>query len=899
MRDWKQEVRTRLRGVPADPVREAQIVEEIARHLEDRYQSLRAEGLSASEADAAVLQEFADSEVFERQLAAVLPRPPHESGAEAGGARYFDTLWQDVKYGARMLRRTPGFTLVAVVTLALGVGANTAIFSVVNTVMLRPLPYQEPDRLVRLWESNPSKGWPQFAFSHANFLDFRAQNTTFERLAAQAGAGFTLTTGGDAMIVRTFAVTANLLPTLGINPALGRHFRDDEDRPGGNTRVALLTDGLWRRRFNADPAIVGTTITLDRQPYEVVGVMPKELEVAWGGPRIDLYVPLAPDPARSRSDHRLVVIGRLRDGVTLEQAQSELTTIAGRLATQYPASNEGWGVTMATFYDWLIPQANREALLVLLGAVGLVLLIACGNVASLLLARASTREREFSVRAALGAQRSRIIRQLLVESVLLAVLAGGVGILLAFATAKILIAAAPAAVPRIEELSIDRTVIAFAIGLSLLAAFIFGLVPALHTARSSVGESLKEGTRSSTASRGGQRMRSFLVVAEVALSVALLIGAGLLIRSFWRVQQVNPGFTSEHVVSMRVNLPRTTYDTDVKARMFYERLLPELRALPGVVGAATASGIPLDGGNTSTEVTVPGRPPSGDVQPSADWRLVSDGYFRAMGIPLRGRDFTAADALTNDKGEEINRVAIISEETARRYWPGEDPIGKTVILHSFSDSPQTIIGVAGDVRSFGLDAEPRPMVYGPAMLFTRWNPMSVVVRSHGDADAQVVNVRTVVRGIDPEVPVFDVSLVADLLSDSLGSRRFNTYLLACFAAVALVLSCVGLFGVLAYLVAQRTRDIGIRMALGASRPDVFRLIIGQGLRLALVGALAGVVAGYGGAQLLRSLLFSVEPADPLTMVAVPMLLLAVALVACYIPARRATRVDPIIALRAE
>jgi putative ABC transport system permease protein len=898
MRSWKERAAERLAHVPIDAARRASIIDEVAAHLEDRYASLVARGASPEEAERAVAIELSESGVLERELRESEPAAAAETPVAGGPARRsaLESLWYDVRYGARTLRRSPGFTAVALVTLALGVGANTAIFSVVHTVMLRPLPYEEPDRLVRIYESNPSKGWPTFSASQPNFLDWRAESRTFERLAAQTGAGFTLTSGGDAEIVRAFAVTADLLPLLRVTPALGRGFRPDEDRPGTRKQLALLTHGFWQRRFGAQSSIVGTRITLNGLPYEVIGVLPESFSTAWGGAQLDVLVPLAPDPAQPRGDHRLLVVGRLNPGVSIEQATAELQTIAARLAARYPESNEGWTVAVRSFYDWLVPSEARESLLILLGAVGLVLLIACGNVASLQLARAASRQREFSVRAALGAERSRLIRQLLVESMLLALAAAGLGLLFAYATTKLVVAAAPDAAPRLDELSLDPTVFAFAFGVAIVAAVVFGLAPAVQTASPRVAEHLKESGRSATGGRARQRLRGALVVAEVALSVALLIGAGLLIRSFWRVQQVQPGFDSERLVMMRVTLPRTSYDTNDKSRQFYERLLPGIAALPAVQGATISSGAPLTPGNTSTEGSIPGKTLPQNAQLSADWRLVWPGYFRTMGIPLRGRDFEPADAAP---GEGARRVTIVSEEMARRYWPGEDVLGRTVVLRSFDSEPQTIIGVAGDVRSFGLDAQPRPMVYASAMQFSGWNPMNVVVRSAGDPLTHIAEIRALVRTIDPTVPVFDVTEFDELISTSLGARRFNMYLLACFAAIAVVLACVGLFGVLAYLVAQRTRDIGVRMALGANRRDVFRLILGQGLGLAAAGAVLGVAGGLLGARLLRNLLFSVTPADPVTFAAVPLLLLAVAAVACFGPAHRATRVDPLSALRSE
>ena len=900
-REWKTIVRERLSSVAMDPAQRESVAEEVAQHLGDRYRSLVNRGVPPEAAEAAVRQELEESDRLRRELRSVAPRLAAE-GPPAGGERRgsrVESVWQDVRYAARSLRLSPGFTLVATLTLALGVGVNTAIFTIVNTVMLRPLPLSQPDRLVRFWESNPAKGWPTFSASHPNFLDWRAQNRSFERLAAQTGAGFTLTSGGDAEIVRGIAATADLLPVLGIAPSLGRNFRADEDRPDGNTRVTVLTHGFWQRRFAGQPSVIGTTVGLDNQTYEIIGVLPESFATAWGGAQLDLIVPLAPDPARARADHRLLVVGRLKPDVTLEQGRAEMQALAARLAAAYPASNAGWTVVLSTFYDWLVPVEVRQSLMIMLGAVSLVLVIACGNVASLLLARASSRQREFSVRAALGAQRSRIVRQWLVEAMLLGLLAAAAGVLLAALTTRVVVFAAPTVLPRLDEITIDPRVIAFAVVISLLASLLFGLVPALYASSPQLAEGLKEGTRGISGGRGRQRLHAALIVGEVALSVALLIGAGLLIRSFWRVQQVQPGFDTHTVATMRVSLPRTSYDTAAKARQFHERLLAAVAALPGVAAVASSSGVPLSPGNTSTEVTIPGKTLPVDAQPSADWRLVSPGYFRTLGIPLRGRDFSEDDAAIDDKGRPIRAVTIISEEMARRYWPGEDVLGKTVVLHSFGSSPQTIIGVAGDVRSFGLDTAPRPMVYAAALAFSRWNPMSLVVRSAVDPSSHVGEIRAAVRAIDANVPLYDVNLLDDLLSSSLGSRRFNMYVLGCFAVVALLLACTGLFGVLAYLVAQRTRDIGIRMALGANRAEIFGLIMRQGIVLTASGALIGIGGGVAAGRVLRQLLFSVSPTDVVTFIAIPAILMLVALAACAAPAHRATRVDPLTAMRAD
>ena len=802
------------------------------------------------------------------------------------------TLWQDLRYGARMLLKNPGFTLIVLLTLSLGIGANTAIFSVVNTVMLRQLPFKNADRLVRLYESNPERGWPDFGVSHPNFLDWRARNQTFEAMAAMAGASFNLNAGGDVEVIRGTNITADFLPVLGVTPALGRNFLPEEDRPGGNTRVALISHGFWQRRFSGDPGIVGKTLTINDNPFIVVGVLPESF--SWGGARNELFAPLAPDPARSRGDHRLRVIGRLKPGVAWERALADMNTVAQQLALQYPESNKGWSAGGQKFYDWVVPAERRRALLVFVGAVIFVLLIACSNVANLLLARGAARQKEISIRVALGAGRFRIVRQLLAEAILLALIAGALGLLVAMWTVEALKTMNPTNLPRLDELSVDGRVLAFGLLISLVTGVLFGLFPALQASRPDLNETLKDGARGSGGGAGGQRARGALVIVEVALSVALLIGAGLLLRSFWKLQDVKPGFEPNHLLTMRINLPRSRYQDNQAAWTFYSRLLQEIRGLPGAQDVGITSLMPMGGGNTSTDLQIPGRSPAPDgSQPSASWRIISPGYHRTLGIPLRGRDFDERDTASSPP------VTIISEEMARRYWPGEDPIGKKVFIGSFGGRERTIIGVAGDVRSFGLDTEPGAMVYVPLATAALWNQFSLVVRTRSEPTALASMVRGALRSIDANVPVYEVQTVEQMLSDSLGSRRFNMFLLGSFAGVALLLASVGLFGVMAYLVSQRTREIGVRLALGAQPHAVFRLVIGHGMQLALIGAGVGLAGAFGLARFLETLLFQIKPTDALAFTVAPALLLGVALLACYIPARRAMKVDPMVALRCE
>ncbi|HJU43268.1 MAG TPA: ABC transporter permease, partial [Vicinamibacterales bacterium] len=601
---------------------------------------------------------------------------------------------QDFHYAARALRKSPGFTAIAALTLALGVGSTTAIFSVINAVMLRPLPFPEPDRLVRILESNVERGWSTFGVSHPNFLDWRSQAGSFEAVAAFQNAGFTWTSNGEARIVLGLQVTATFLPALGISPVLGRNFLDDEDRPGGNTRVLLLSDGLWKRAFGADPSVVGRAITVNSQPYTIIGVLPPSFR--WGA-TTDLLAPLAPDPARNRADHRLVAIGRVRADATIERARTELETIAARLGQQFPESNKGWSVVVDSFYDWLIPETTRRSLLVLLGAVALVLLIACVNVVNLMLARASGRQRELSIRTAMGASRARVVRQLLLEASLVALAAAAIGMAFALASTRVLVALGPESVPRLDELSIDARVFAFAILVALSMMLIFASVPAIQAARQDPQDGLRADGRSVTSGTGRRRIRAALTIGEVALSVALLIGAGLLIRSFARLQQVDPGFSASRVMTARVTLPASAYPTGASRRGFYQRFLTDLRGRPGIEAAAIASGPPLTGDFTGGDVKLPSQ--SNDEAGSANWRLVGPGYFAALGIPLRGREFSDQD------GPDNPPVAIISAALAAKYFPNEDPLGRQLIMRSFIEDPHTIVGVAGDVRTFGLDAD--------------------------------------------------------------------------------------------------------------------------------------------------------------------------------------------------
>jgi putative ABC transport system permease protein len=636
---------------------------------------------------------------------------------------------------------------------------------------------------------------------------------------------------------------------------------------------------------------VGTTISLNGASYTVVGVLPQTF--AWAVPNLDLLVPLAPDPAQSRGDHQLLAFGLLKPGVTLPQANADLQAVAAQLSAQYPESNGGWSVLLRSFYDWLVPVDTRRMLIVFLAAVGFVLLIAAGNVANLLLARAAARQKEMSIRVALGAGRRRLLSQLIVESIVLALIGGAAGCALAFGVTTALKGlASDAIVPRLDEVAIDLRVLSFATLVSVLTGLLFGLVPALHASRPNMNEALKDAGRTGTGGAGRQRLRDALVVAEVALSVALLIGAGLLVRSMWTVQGVNPGFDPRNLLTMQVSVSGLTDPTGARTRGFYREALDKIAALPGVTSATTSSNVPMGGGNTSIQIVIEGRPAdAAGVVPSADWRIVSPGYFTTLGVSLRGRDFDDRDATATSAP-----TTIISEEMARRYWPGVDPIGREFFWYSTSGPRLTIVGVVGDVRNLSLETDPAPVIYRPAIGMSN---RILTVRTASDPAALTAAVRTAIRSVNPSVAISNVRTAEGILAESVGPRRFNMFLLGSFAAVALVLACVGLFGVMSYLVSQRTHDIGVRLALGAVPADIFRLVVGRGMALASGGALLGLAAAFWLSRSLEALLFQVRPTDLLTFATVVFVLLTVALVACTIPARRATRVDPVIALRYE
>jgi putative ABC transport system permease protein len=800
------------------------------------------------------------------------------------------TLRQDLQYGARMLVKKPGFTLVATIALALGIGANTAIFSVVNAVLLRPLPFAEPDRLVRIWESNPGRGWPEFSASEPNYYDWARQNEVFEQVAALQGATFNLTgTGEPERIIGVFA-TANIFQTLGVAPVYGRSFLDEEDRPGA-PRVVILSHAIWQRQFGADTALVGKTINLNGESSTVVGVLPAEFRFTSG---TELWVPLARKLAESnRSNHILSVFARLKPGVTLEQAEANMATIAGRLEQQYPASNAGWGVRLRSFYDWAVPEQTRRSILVLLGAVGFVLLIACSNVANLLLARATTRQREMAIRLALGASRARVMRQLLTESLLLAALGGFVGVLLALWGTDVLASSTSINISRLEEARLDARVLGFTLLTSLATGLIFGLAPAWHASKPNLNETLKEGGRSGRGGAARHRLHGALVIGETALALVLLVSAGLMIRSFAHLQNVPLGFAPENVMTMQINLPVSKYGENQGRVDFFNQLLERVRTVPGVVDAAAITQVPFSGGNWAMEVKLEGGDAATDgAALSADARAITPAYFKTMGIPLiSGRDFTE-----QDQGNSPLTL-IVSESFASRYWPNEDPIGKR--FRAGTGNPLgTVIGVVGNVRNLSLDNEGRPAFYF-ANGHIGMPGLTVAVRAAAHPETLTAALRAQVSSLDRDLPVYNIRTMERIVSDAAGQPRFQTALLALFGVVALILAAVGLYGVMAYSVTERTHEIGVRMALGAQTSDVLKLIIKQGMTLTFVGVAMGLIAAFVLTRLLKSLLYGVSATDPLVFAIISLVLLSVALVACAIPARRAMKVDPGVALRYE
>lgn len=799
-----------------------------------------------------------------------------------------DRIVRDFRYSFRALRQSPGFAISAVLALALGIGGNAAIFSVVNTVLWRPLPYQSPDEIVRIIETNTARNVPEMNVAPANFLDFRERSRTLRFIAASRSVSRGLSGAEGPISVSGLSVTQSFFEVLGAKASLGRGFLPEEAERG-STRVVVLSDHGWRKFFGADPAIVGKSISLDGETHTVVGVMPTDTE--WPG-ATDLWLPLTfePQDAASRTGHNLVVLGRLRPGVTVAQGEADLQSVAASLAEQHPMTNSGWSVRAMAFREQIVRDV-RPALLLLMGAVSFVLLIACSNVANLFLVRAAGRQREMAIRIAMGAGRGRIVGQLLTESLLLSGAGAMCGLLLAVSTIKMIAAARPNLLPRMQEFSVDASLLLFTAALTVLTALLFGLAPAWQLASPDLNAVLRDGGRGSTAGRNRYRLRSALVMSEVGFSLILLVGTGLLVRSLVALHSADTGFHEKNVLTMFASLAKNRYQDDHQIARFYQEVLRRIRALPGVEDAGGVSALPLTAANMMVRFQVEGTAalPVGQ-RPPARYDTITPGYLETMGIPLKsGRTFTDRDTMDSPP------VAIISESLARRYFLNQDPVGKRIGFNFGYSVFRQIIGVVGDVKHQSLDEGPRVTIYEPAAQ-APFEFLWVVVRGER-VGSLAAAIRREFSAVDKDLPVDRIRMMDDVIAESVFQRRFTGFLVGGFAVLALLLAAVGIYGVIAYSVAQRRTEIGIRLALGAQHQDVLWMVLRQGLVLALSGAVVGLAFALVIMRLLGTMLYGVQPADPLTYAAAVAALLAIAFIACYVPARRVTRVNPVVALR--
>ncbi len=808
-----------------------------------------------------------------------------------------ENVLQDARHALRALHRSPGFTAVAVLTLALGIGATTTIFGIVNAVVLRPLPFPAPDRLVRVWDVNPHGG--DFSTSDATYLDLRERNRSFLEMAAYSDTKRSLVITGDCasstadcepVRLQSAAVTSTLFPLLGIAPALGRTFSSMEDRPGGDSRVVVIGHDLWARRFGSDPELIGRDVTLDGGRYTVIGVMPDSF--TFPNPA-KLWVPLVLDPARDRDEHDLTVIGRLGPGITLERAGSDLRRVARELGAEHPRTNAAWSSRLASFDDWMIGPRVERAVFVLFGAVGFLLLMACANIANLSIARGSARQAELGIRAALGASRARLTRQLLSESFLLGLIGAAVGLGIASWSIALVRTLGPADIPRLRDVAVDSRTLGFTLLLALLTSTLFGIAPAVRASRVELHAALENGTRRTT-SRGRARVRSALVVVQVALAMMLLVGAGLMFGSFLRLRAVPTGYDVSNILTVPLELPGERYP-DQRRGAFFDDLRARIAAIPGVQYVGATSTDPLRQWGFSNDVTPEDRaaeaPAGGFMQ--AGWRSVTPGYFRAMGIPLlQGRVLNESD------GAASEQPVVITRSMASRLWPGEDAIGRRLFWGGTVGTPHTVVGVVGDIRDVQLDAEPEPLMflpYGEVPV----PGMTLVIRASGAGSSVAAAVRGEIRAADRQLPLPEISSLSENRAAAVAQPRFRMLLLGGFAAAALLLATIGVYGVMAFAVTQRTREIGVRIALGAHARRVFALVLKQGLVLAGLGVLVGLAGALALTRVLQSLLFGISATDPLVLTAVAILLGAVTMIGAYLPARRAARIDPAIALREE
>jgi putative ABC transport system permease protein len=878
---WFRILGDRLRGLFGRERVTGEIHDELAHHLDLAAAEHERRGLSPAEARAAAMRQLGNVPLLQ------------DRGYDVRGGGVVEATLRDARFAFRLMRRQPAFSLIALMTIALGIGATSTIFGVANGVLLKPLPYPDAGRLAMVWMNNQRLPLREDWHSLPNIQDYRDANKSFEAIAVYRNRSMNLTGAGEAQMLTGAANSPNLFSVLGVQPHRGRVFTDAEDRPEQDG-VVVLSYGLWKRAFGGDDGVVGRSVVLNGRSRQVIGVMPEGF--AFPSASTEFWTPLAPTEQlrTSRNSLWLMAIGRLKPGVGVPQAQADLEIINADILRRFPAQ-DGYGIYTVGYHDQLVAR-TRPAIIALLGAVGFLLLIACVNVANLLLSRASVREREVALRTAIGAGRMRLIRQLLTESALLAIVGGMVGVGLAWLGMRTLVATAPPELPRLADITLDVRVIAFTFGIALLTGLVFGLVPALQISRTGLGQALKEGGRSSSFGVG-RAVRRALVVVQVALALVLLTGAGLMVQSFLRLQRVDIGFDPANVLTLEVTLAGQSYQQPPEVNGFFTRLVDGVRAVPGVDSAALISALFLSSTPNSTAFNIEGRPVFTAAESvEVPFDSVSPGYFSTMGIPVKeGREFTASDSA------QAGLVAIINDTMARRFWPNESPIGRR-FTYGQPGGPNTqwwtIVGVVGDTRRVGYDAPIRPETYVP-LAQQPSRSMMLVVRSAKDPISLAASIRGVVASIDAAQPVHDVATVEQLLGNLTAERRLNTILFGLFACVAALLAAAGIYGVIAYSVEQRTRELGVRLALGAKPREVFSLVLKEGLVLAVIGVIAGVVSAFGATQVMRSLLYDTSATDPATYAAMATMALLVALIACLVPALRATRVDPLTALRAD